>query len=164
MLKHARFASLACAAVAAAALTACGTSEPYGPNNYPVSQAPAASTYPYETRSHYVEYGRVTNIQVLHPGSTPGSGMAGTVIGGVAGAAVGSQIGGGSGRVAATILGAIGGAVLGNRIDKGRDDANAVHRITLQTDQGAWRTYDVGPTNLSIGERVRIENGQLFRA
>lgn len=167
MLKHSRFISLASAAVAAAALTACGTSDPYGPNNYPnypISQGPAANTYPAGTQSYYVEYGRVTNIQVVNPGSSPGSGTLGTVIGGVAGAAVGSQIGGGSGRVAATILGAVGGAVLGNRIDKGRDDSHAVHRITLQTDRGDWRTYDVGPTNLAIGERVRIENGQIFRA
>jgi outer membrane lipoprotein SlyB len=164
MLQHSRIASLAFAAVAAAALTACGTADPYGPNNYPVSQAPAASTYPSSAPMN-VEYGRVTNIQVVQSASPPRSGTVGTVIGGVAGGALGSQVGGGTGRIAATVLGAVGGAILGNRIDKGRDnDANAMHRITLQTDQGAWRTYDVGPTDLSIGERVRVENGQIYRA
>jgi outer membrane lipoprotein SlyB len=162
MRTHSRIAFLACAAAAAAALTACGTSNPYGANNYPVSQAPAASTYPASTPIT-VEYGRVTNIQVVNA-PAPRSGTLGTVIGGVAGGALGSQVGGGTGRIAATVLGAIGGAVVGNKIDKGRDDASAMHRITLQTDQGTWRTYDVGPTDLAIGERVRIENGQIFRA
>jgi outer membrane lipoprotein SlyB len=163
MQKIQRTGALVLATVAAAALTACGTPDPYGSNNYPVSQGPAPVTYPSTTSPNYVEYARVTNIQVVNPGENR-SGVVGSVIGGVAGGAVGSQIGGGTGRVAATILGAIGGAVLGNRIDRGRGEANAVHRITLQTDQGAWRTYDVGPTDLSIGERVRIENGQIFRA
>jgi outer membrane lipoprotein SlyB len=163
MLKHThtRIASLACAAVAAAALTACGTSNPYGANNYPVS-SPAPVTYP-STMPATVEYGRVTNIQVVNTSSPPSSGTLGTVIGGVAGGALGSQVGGGTGRIAATVLGAIGGAVLGNRIERGRNEVNTMHRITLQTDQGAWRTYDVGPTDLAIGERVRIENGQIYR-
>jgi outer membrane lipoprotein SlyB len=161
MLQHTRIASFACAAVAAAALTACGTSNPYGANNYPVSQAPV-TTYP-STMPATVEYGRVTNIQVVSTSTPPSSGTLGTVIGGVAGGALGSQVGGGTGRIAATVLGAIGGAVLGNRIERGRNEANTMHRITLQTDQGAWRTYDVGPTDLVIGERVRIENGQIYR-
>jgi hypothetical protein len=42
--------------------------------------------------------------------------------------------------------------------------AGAVYRITLQTDGGAWRTYDVGSTDLRVGERVRVENGQIYRA
>lgn len=57
--------------------------------------------------------------------------------------------------------------MIGNQIDRGRTastPANAVYRITLQTDNGAWRTYDVGSTDLRAGERVRVENGQIYRA
>lgn len=154
-----------------ALLAACGTSNPYGANNYPASNAPV-STYPagsYPNQSgNYVEYGRVTNIEVVSTGSTSNTGNAGagTIIGGVAGAVVGNQIGHGSGRAAATLLGALGGAMVGNQIDRNRNsggNAGAVYRVTMQTDNGAWRSYDVGATDLRIGERVRVENGQIFR-
>lgn len=159
----ARLLSVASVATVAAALTACGTADPYGANNYP-SQAPAASTASSQPVA-YIEYGRVTNIEALSTANT-NSGTAGTVIGGVAGAVLGNQIGSGGGRAAATVLGALGGAVVGNRVDRGRNPgtAGAAYRITLQTDSGAWRTYDVGGTDLRVGERVRVENGQIYRA
>lgn len=165
-----RLLSVASIVGLSAVLAACGTSNPYGANNYPASNAPVSSypsgSYPNQS-GNYVEYGRVTNIEVVSSGSTGSTGNAGagTIIGGVAGAVVGNQIGHGSGRAAATLLGALGGAVVGNQIDRNRAGSNmgAVYRVTLQTDNGAWRSYDVGATDLRIGERVRVENGQIFR-
>ncbi len=163
-----RFLSVATAAAAAAVLTACGTANPYGANNYPAAGAPPAASYPSSPNQPvaYVEYGRVTQVEVLNSGAPASQGTAGTLIGGVAGAVIGNQIGSGGGRAAATVLGALGGAMVGNRIDRGRNPATAgaVYRITLQTDGGAWRTYDVGGTDLRVGERVRVENGQIYRA
>lgn len=160
---HARFLKAGTAAALAAALAACGTADPYGANNYPTS--PAASTYPSQPVAA-VEYGRVTNVEVLQTAANNNRGTAGTVIGGVAGAVLGNQIGSGGGRAAATVLGALGGAVVGNRVAQGNQPATtgAAYRITLQTDSGAWRTYDVGGTDLRVGERVRVENGQIYRA
>jgi outer membrane lipoprotein SlyB len=156
----------------AAGLTACAAYDPYGPNNYPVSQTPPA-TYPgtYPAQQVGVEYGRVTNVALLRPatGATTGTNPAGTVLGAVVGGALGNQIGSGSGRAAATILGAVGGAVVGNRITGGGqptyNTAGPVYRISVQTDQGHMRTYDVSATgDLRPGDRVRIENGVIYLA
>jgi hypothetical protein len=40
-----------------------------------------------------------------------------------------------------------------------------VYRITLRTDQGATRVYDVPATgDLHVGDRVRVDNGMIYRA
>ena len=159
---NARLFKVGAAAAMVAALAACGTADPYGANNYPSS--PAASSTANQPVA-YVEYGRVTNVEVLQTTANNNRGTAGTVIGGVAGAVLGNQIGSGGGRAAATVLGALGGAVVGNRVAQGNQPAaGAADRVTLQTDNGAWRTYDVGATDLRVGERVRVENGQIYRA
>lgn len=173
-----RIASIASITAVAALLAACGSMDPYGPNNYPAgttSSYPSStypSTYPTAT-SNFVEYGRVSNIELVqaaNPGSTSRNSTAGTVIGGVVGAVLGNQVGGGSGRTAATVLGAVGGAVVGNQIAKNRDGSynsptGAVYRISVQTDNGQWRSYEVAGTGeLRVGDRVRIENNVLYRS
>jgi outer membrane lipoprotein SlyB len=166
-----RLFTLASTAALAAGLAACGSYDPYGPNNYPVSQAPA--TAPYGTHPSqpvgYVEYGRVTNVSLLRPATASGGGSAaGTVLGAVVGGALGNQIGSGSGRAAATILGAVGGAVVGGRLTAPPPNyatTGPVYRISVQTDQGHMRTYDVSATgDLRPGDRVRIENGVIYLA
>lgn len=170
-----RFLSLASATALAAALTACGTTDPYGMNNYPVSQPMAGATYSsggYQNQQvNMVEYGRVTNVSLISQGTTSNSGntTAGTVIGAVAGGLLGNQIGGGSGRAAATILGAVGGGIVGNRIAANSgptyNTAGPIYRVSVQTDQGQMRTYDVSATgDLRPGDRVRIENGVIYLA
>jgi outer membrane lipoprotein SlyB len=178
-----RVLSLASALGVAVSLTACGTPDPYGPNNYPVSSA--NTTYPYNTYPSgtypsgtyqtapvaVVEYGRITNVQLLRPGTTASNnnGTAGTLIGGAVGGLLGNQIGHGSGRAAATVLGAIGGAVVGNNVARNNapayNTAGPVYRVTVQVDSGAMRTYDVAATgDLRPGDRVRIENGVIYLA
>ena len=162
-------ASIATVTVLAATLSACGTVDPYGPNNYPVSSTSTTySTYPNAVvTSNVMEYGRVANIEMIAANTRPKDHTVGTIVGGVVGAALGSTIGGGSGRAAATILGAVGGAVVGNKIAQNRDgtyDSN-VYRISVQTDNGGWVSYDVASTgDLRVGDRVRIENNVLYRA
>ena len=87
------------------------------------------------------------------------------ILGGVAGAVVGHQIGGGTGRDIATVVGAVGGAVAGNAIEKsGKTKVVQTYRITVRLDSGAARAYDLPATgDLRIGDRVRVQNGQLFR-
>ena len=169
--------SIASITVLAATLAACGTVDPYGPNNYPVSSTTTTTTYPSTYPSTYpnavvtnnmIEFGRVSNIELIAANSAPrGNSTAGTLIGGAVGAILGNQVGGGSGRAAATVLGAVGGAVVGNKIAQNRDgsyDSN-VYRISVQTDNGQWRSYDVSATgDLRVGDRVRIENNVLYRA
>lgn len=163
-----QFHRTAVAAVSAAtvlALTACATNrhDPYYGGGYQGS-APA-----YPAQNQYVtEFGRVSNIEVLH-GQNQGSGQtsgAGAVLGAVVGGVLGNQVGKGSGRAAATAVGVIGGAVAGNAIE-GRNNAGDYaqgYRITVQLDRGGYRVYDVSsPGDLRIGDRVRLYNGQISR-
>lgn len=136
------------------------------PNQYP-NQYPAQSQYPAQNQQgNYVEYGRVNNIEVFQTQQqqAQGSGL-GAILGGVAGAVVGHQFGGGSGRDVATVAGALGGAVAGNSIEKNRHPSvGQAYRVTVQMDNGGARAYDMPSTGeLRIGDRVRVQNGQLFR-
>ena len=173
-----RFAVLCTSAAAVVALSACAAMSPqaggyppgvqqgaYPAATYPAATYPAASYPAQNQQSAYIEYGRVNNIEVFQTqGKQQGSGV-GALIGGVAGAVVGHQIGGGSGRDAATVVGALGGAVAGNAVEKNRAGAiTESFRISVQMDNGSYRSYDVPSAGqLRTGDRVRIENGQLFR-
>ena len=168
-----RIASTTAAVLFVAALSACAPMSP--PNSYPSASYPQgtsstvgypAGSYPAPNQqSAYIEYGRVSNVEVLQSqGQAQGSGV-GAIIGGIAGAVVGSQIGGGSGRTAATVVGGLGGAVAGNAIEKNRPGSvTETIRISVQMDNGSYRSYDLPSSGqMRIGDRVRIENGQLFR-
>lgn len=163
-----RFVPLTASLLALAMLTACVAPVPVYPSApYPYQPAQAAP-YPYQQQQGaYAEFGRIANIEVLHSqgpayGTTGGGAVAGGVIGGV----VGNQFGRGSGRAAATALGVVGGALLGNTIEA-QNTAPRVYesyRVSVQTDNGAYRVFDVPhPGDLRIGDRVRIDNGQISR-
>jgi outer membrane lipoprotein SlyB len=99
---------------------------------------------------------------------TPGTGTSGggAVAGGLVGGVVGNQFGRGNGRTAATVLGLVGGALLGNTIESNNNGPRTYesYRVSIQTDTGAYRAFDVGsPGDLRIGDRVRIDNGQISR-
>ncbi|MDD2545975.1 MAG: glycine zipper 2TM domain-containing protein [Burkholderiaceae bacterium] len=147
------------------ALTACAPQRsapaPYGYGGGYQTPAPGYSAVPAGT-----EYGRVSHIEYAQ-GQAPGqaSGV-GAVLGAVVGGVLGNQVGGGSGRVAATAVGAIGGAVVGNAVEQrnSRGEAGQGYRISIQLDQGGYRSYDVGtPGDLRVGDRVRLFNGQITR-
>jgi outer membrane lipoprotein SlyB len=132
----------------------------YPAQTYPAATYPAANVNP-----AYVEYGRVTNVEVLRSqGEGQGTG-AGAIIGGLAGGVIGNQVGGGRGRDVARIAGIVGGALAGNAIEKNtRTQVVETYRISVQTDNGSRRSYDLASSgDLRPGDRVRIENGQLFR-
>ena len=175
-----RFMSVSAPVFVAVALSACApmgpqvSSAPYPGGGYqqgvqqgvyPSTNYPAGAYPALNQQGLYVEYGRVNNIEVFQTQSkAQGSGV-GALIGGVAGAVVGRQIGGGSGRDAATVLGAVGGAVAGNAVEKNRaGEFTESFRISVQLDNGNFRSYDLPSSGqLRIGDRVRVENGQLFR-
>jgi len=173
-MRSIRFLPAASAVTLSALLAACAAPDPYGPNNYPVSQPAPGATYPYGTYPNqqvgYVEYGRVTNVSLVSAGNgpSPGRSAAGGVIGAIVGGLLGNQIGRGGGQGAATVLGATAGAVVGANVGANSNRYNAaypVYRVTVQTDQGQLRTYDVNATgDLRPGDRVRIENGMIYLA
>jgi len=141
-------------ASALALMTACSSQ----PRSEPVS---VSRPTPVMAPSNTLQYGNVSNIELV-PTSTRSS-AGGTVLGAVIGAVVGSQIGGGSGRAAATGLGAVGGAVIGNNIARSRAD-NEVYRISVRMDNGATAQFDYERVDdLRVGDRVRVEGGQILR-
>ena len=90
----------------------------------------------------------------------------GALIGAVAGAVLGHQVGGGSGRDAATVLGGAAGAAVGSQVGRPSGATTSpTYRVSIQTDQGAMRVYDVPtPGDLRVGDRVRVENGVIYRS
>lgn len=185
-----RFATIAAATAVAGLLAACG-SAPMQPNNYPTypatsSSFPSSSSYP--TTSSYpsgsvgqqaaVEWGRVSDIQTVQMGATSATNpqVRNAVVGGIIGAVVGNVIGknvnSGDNRSAATVLGGAAGAAIGSRSGAGSNPNTAssgagapAYRVTVQTDQGQMRTYEVGALgDLRVGDRVRIENNVIYRS
>ena len=161
-----RVSKIAAAGVAAAMLAACAsTTNPWGPtySTAPTYTAPAA-TYPVAG----TEYGRILNIEYMPVGTRApqSNSILGAVVGGLAGAALGSTIGSGSGRTAATVLGGVAGAAVGNQIARNQQGITTApgYRITMQTDQGVVRTFEVPATgDLRVGDRVRVDNGVIYR-
>lgn len=168
MRKLTRLTTLVAGSAAAAMLAACSTT-PLGPA---VTAYPGVTTATYPVSSYPVagmEFGRIVDIDYMPVGTAaPAStNILGAVVGGLAGAVLGSQIGDGSGRTAATVLGGVAGAAIGNRIARNNMGVTTApgYRITMRTDQGAIRTYEVPATgDLRVGDRVRVDNGVIYRA
>ena len=109
-----------------------------------------------------VEYGTVEAIEIHRSADRPPINT-GTVVGGIAGGVIGHQIGSGRGNTAATIAGAIGGAVVGNEIEKKQTHVSR-YRITVRLDSGSSLIVDdTRDGNLRVGDRVRVEDNQLYR-
>jgi len=169
-----RSISSASAVLVLVGLAACAPmSPPVSDANYPATypnagypnQSYPVGAYPSNTQNRYVEYGRVSNVEVFRTQEQARGSGVGAILGGVAGAVVGHQIGGGTGKDVATVAGAVGGAVAGNAIEKNRNTTiRETYRVSVQLDNGSGRAYDVPSTgDLRIGDRVRIENGLLYR-
>lgn len=145
-------------AASIAALSACAS--------YP-GASPTSPSSPYPSAPATAQFGRVTNVELVSAQQQASSGIgAGAVIGGVVGGLLGRQVGGGSGRDVATVAGVVGGALIGNAIQKNRvpPTVSQLYRVTVQQDNGGVRTFDyVEQPNVRVGDRVRIENDQLYR-
>ena len=165
MRNFTRVPALVIGAVSMAMLAACANPTMPGYSSYPATSSPTV----YSTQTAGVEYGRITNIEYMPVGTSAAAGpnVLGAVVGGVLGGVLGNQIGSGGGRAAATVLGAVGGAAVGQHLARNSSGAltQPGYRITMQSDQGAMRTYEVPATgDLRVGDRVRVENGVIYRA
>ncbi|HYF19047.1 MAG TPA: glycine zipper 2TM domain-containing protein [Ramlibacter sp.] len=189
-----RFAAIAAATVTAGLLAACG-SAPMQPNTYPTTSSSSSfpsTTWPSSSPSASssgtvggqqaaVEWGRVTDIQTVQMGAAGSSSstnpqvrnaVVGGIIGAVVGNVVGKKINDGDNRSAATVLGGAAGAAIGSRAGAGSSPSTAssgagapAYRVSVQTDQGMTRTYEVGALgDLRVGDRVRIENNVIYRS
>jgi outer membrane lipoprotein SlyB len=147
MRTSSRLASLAFLGAAALAAS-CTTNRTVSLNvPTPVASYPAATVAPAS-----LEYGRVTSIEYF-PGGTATSriNVPGVLVGGVGSAA---------GRQAATVLGAAAAGPTGTTAV-----LDTPYRVTIQTDAGVFRIYDVPATgDLRVGDRVRIDSGVIYRS
>lgn len=138
------------AAVAASTLVGACSSNP--PRLSPDVNASGAGTTAQQ-------FGNVSNIEIVASASR---GAGGAVLGAVIGAVIGNQIGAGGGRAAATGLGAVGGAIVGNNLQK-RNDSD-VYRVSVRLDDGSTGSFDYQSIDdLRVGDRVRVQGGQLHR-
>ena len=110
----------------------------------------------------YAEFGRVENIGYVQMAQRPSG--AGAVLGAVIGGVVGNQFGGGMGRAAATGAGVVGGAIAGNAIEGRNRRDDEVYRVQVRFDNGSTRDFDFQRIDdLKVGDRVKLENGQIHR-
>lgn len=132
------------------------------PSHQPVSSSSSSSNN-YSTE----RYGVVDDIEFI-PGGKGGiadSGVgAGTIIGGVVGGVLGHQVGGGTGQDIATVAGVVGGAVVGHELEKSSQQQNDSYNVRVRLNHGGDQTFNVeNISDLRIGDRVRIDNGQISR-
>lgn len=148
------------AVASAGFLAACGT--PMQQTNAPVY----TSGQPVYTSGQpaYTSYGYIDSIQVIAGSNSSGPGV-GAVIGGVVGGVLGNQVGGGVGKDIATVAGVVGGAVVGNKIEQSnRAPAHDTYQISVRLDNGSYQTIQQDSlVDLQVGNRVRIENGRVYR-
>lgn len=91
-----------------------------------------------------------------------GTGL-GAVAGGVAGGLLGNQIGKGKGNTVATVAGVAGGAYAGHQVEKSMKKTHS-YKITVRMQDGSNRVFHQNTDpGLTIGERVKIENGGIVR-
>ena len=181
-MKHTRHARLACLAlVLPLTLGACGDKQdPAAETTAPTADtasvpavptqppAPASATHVAQTPVQpppaqapmCVDCGTVTDVRSYQVKGS-GSGV-GAAVGAVAGGLLGNQIGGGSGKTVATVAGVVGGGLAGNEIEK-RRNASTQWEVTVQLDNGTTTTlpYAQAP-GLSVGQKVRVVNGQAL--
>lgn len=128
-------------------------------------QATNAPVYsPSRTASAAVSYGVVRAIETVNAGGEHATG-AGAVVGGVIGAVVGRQFAdSNSGKNVGTVAGAVGGALIGNEVEKNARREQQTVRVNVQVDHGGTRSFELKSVgDLRVGDRVRIEGGQLYR-
>ncbi len=173
----------ATAVSAALLLSACGPQDGQAvagtaPQAVAGTTAPAATAAPkVVTKTVYVKQvepksdsvaqsSRVGEVSSIEPiTERPQGSGTGAVVGGVLGAVLGNQIGKGDGRTAATAIGAVGGAVAGNNVERNNSKIVVGYRVKVRLDNGQARTFEEKRLGgLQVGDRVRIEAGQLRRA
>lgn len=124
------------------------------------AKARAASTTSH-TASVCASCGVITAVTPVADAAQP-SGM-GAIAGAIIGGVLGHQVGGGTGKKVATVAGAIGGAYAGNTIE-GRTRSSTHYEVSVRFEDGRSDVFSY-PTDpqVSVGERVRLESGQLVR-
>ena len=155
--------ALAAAAAAVTLMAGCASPGYNGYNNQAGQAYPTQQSYPSD-RGYGTMYGVVDSIQVVQGNTNSGPGL-GAVAGALVGGVLGNQVGSGNGRAAATVAGAVGGGVVGNRLENNqRAGEPSLYQIGIRLDNGSFTTVTQdSAADLGIGNRVRIDNGRVYR-
>jgi outer membrane lipoprotein SlyB len=104
-------------------------------------------------------------VQHIEPITETHASGVGAVAGGALGGVLGHQFGKGDGKKAMTVLGAVGGAVAGHQVEKAHNAKVVGYRVQVQLDNGETRTFEPKELDgLKVGDRVRVDQGQLRRS
>jgi outer membrane lipoprotein SlyB len=143
------FAKFGAAALFVAFASGCASHRPPPPPTYGYSQQ--------------VQYGTVQNIDMVRAQNQTSGG--GAIVGGVIGGLLGHQVDHGAKKDLATGIGVVGGAIIGNQIEKNRAGAQDIYRVTIRLDNGGQRSFDYAQlsSDLRVGDRVRVDNNQVYR-
>src|SRR5687768_18448304 len=153
------------AALAALALSGCAY-DPYQ-TSYP-GPGTTYPTYPTYPTPEIARYGYVEAIDTLsgEPRQAQGPGV-GAIGGAIAGGILGHQVGRGSRNTAATIGGAVIGGVVGHQVEQRVRDRQAVaveYVFRVRMDDGSYQTFRKETYDgIQVGDRVRVERGNIFR-
>lgn len=166
------------AAVIGGTLLLGGCAAPYGGQGYGNQgygnqgySNPPPQTYPGYQQGGYQQGGYQQNnsgnygvIDAIDAVNTPSQGIGGAVVGGVLGGVVGHQVGHGNGNTLATIAGVVGGAVVGNQLEARNSPGSTSYNVRVRMNNNGYQTISVGnPGDLRVGDRVRVDNGQISR-
>lgn len=130
---------------------------------FALSACDTTSTRP---NTAYSGAGVIQSIELVQQGGgIAGSGYGlGTVAGGVIGGILGNQVGGGTGKTVATVGGVAAGAYVGHQLEKGKTGTGNAYKFTIYMNDGSYQTLTQSTVgNFKVGDRVRIENGALYR-
>lgn len=95
---------------------------------------------------------------VVQPKASGVGAVGGAILGGV----LGHQFGGGHGKDAMTAVGAIGGALAGNEVEKSQRQTTR-YDVGVRLEDGSVRSFSFSiPPDVSVGDRVKVENGTLL--
>ena len=155
-----------CIMIAAASLGIAGCASDGGmwPYRTTYPSTPTGPTYPnHET----ARYGYVESMETVTPDARTGMPGIGAIGGAIAGGVLGHQVGSGSGNTAATIGGAVVGGVVGHQVEqrvRGQREGVAVeYQYRVRMDDGSYATFRKEThDSIRVGDRVRVERGNLF--
>lgn len=122
----------------------------------------AARTLPVGQDRYCPDCATVAAVNVIEVSGN--GGYLGTIGGAVVGGLLGSNVGSGNGRTAAEVAGAVGGAVAGNNIERNARGRNLRYEVVVRYGNGATQTVTyTGDPGLRVGDRVRVNNGNITR-
>lgn len=86
----------------------------------------------------------------------------GAIAGGLVGGIIGNQFGSGGSRTATRLLGAAGGAYIGNQVEKSNNKSVRYDMVVRFEDGTTRRFSSTTIPSWRIGDRVKLQDGQLF--